>query len=240
MLVSTRGIVVFQSDYSETSLIVKIYTEHSGLQSYIVKGVRKKGARIKRNLFGPLMMLDLVVYNKETPGLQMIREVSCHRQFPMISSDVRKSSVLLFMNELIYRSIPGEMPDQQLFRFICDSIVELDETENQLTAFPVIFALRLADHLGFHPHNNFSSINTYFDLQEGCYISSPPGHLHFLEPGLSKTLSALLEQDSAAFEALDHEKRFIILERVLDYFRLHLSAFGMMKSHQVLNTVLRD
>jgi DNA repair protein RecO (recombination protein O) len=240
MLISTRGIVLYQADYSETSLIVKIYTENFGLQSYIVKGVRKKGSRIKRNLFGPLSAVDLVAYSKENSGLHMIKDVSCHRQFNRISTNIIKSSITLFMNELLYRSIHGEMPDRQLFAFIYNSVVSLDEAEENLAGFPAIFALQLAGYLGFGPNNNFSPLNCYFDLREGDFSSFIPDHLNFIEPPLSKDLARVLELVPGNDDMLSPASRPLLLEKILDYFRLHLTSFGELKSPQILNTVLRD
>jgi DNA repair protein RecO (recombination protein O) len=240
MLVSTRGIVLYQADYSETSLIVKIYTEHFGLQSYIVKGVRKKGSRIKKNLFGPLSMVDLVAYSKENTGLHMIKEVACHRQFIQIPSDIVKSSIVLFMNELLYRSIHGEMPDRKLFKFIYDSVSSLEELTTNLSGFPNIFAMQLASFLGFGPNNNYSALNCYFNLLEGDFCESPPEHTNFVPPPYGQVWAHLLNLSPGENDMLDPSIRNELLEKILDYYRLHLPSFGEMKSPHILNTVLRD
>jgi len=73
MLHKTRGIALHATKFSETSSVVKIYTELFGLQSYLVKGVRKQKAKIKPGLFQPLTILDLVVYHKEKYSLQNIK-----------------------------------------------------------------------------------------------------------------------------------------------------------------------
>lgn len=240
MLVSTRGFVLYQAEYSETSLIVKIFTEHFGMQSYIVKGVRKKGSRMKRNLFEPLSMLDIVGYRKENTGLHLLKEASCHRQFIHIPADIVKSSIVLFMNELLYRSIPGEMPDPHLFEFIYSSLLSLDEQETDLAPVPLRFALQLADLLGICPQNNFSPERPYFNLQDGVFCSHIPDTVHYMGMPLSGYLSGMLEEEEIVSSALDHTSRVILLEKVLEYFRLHLSTFGEMKSQQVLSIVLRD
>ncbi len=241
MLISTTGIVLYQADYSETSLIVKAFTEQFGLQSYIVKGVRKKGAKIKKNLFGPLSVLDIVSYGKENAGLRLIKEVSIHRQFNVIAGDIARSSVLLFMNELLYRSIKGEMPDKKLFAFISQSIEELDSGSQQTALYPILFSLRLAGFLGFEPQNNFSEAEGFFDMQEGEFCSQCPDHPYYIASPYSKYLSELLSTDpETPFPYFDHASRMFLLERVLEYFRLHLPAFGEMKSHHILSTVLQD
>jgi DNA repair protein RecO (recombination protein O) len=240
MLVSTCGIVLYQADYSETSLIVKIFTEHYGLQSYIVKGVRKKGSRIKRNLFGPLSMVDLVAYYKENAGMHIIRDVSCHRQFNQIAGDIRKSSVLLFMNELLYRSIHGEMTDQRMFGFISDWLVQLEETTTDTAFFPLQFAVKLLELLGIMPHNNYSEYDNIFDLQEGHFSAHIPDHNYYILPPLSLALAELLNSDESDKNKPDHATRVFLLEKMLDYYRLHFPSFGTMNSHHVLSIVLRD
>ena len=40
MLVSTEAIVLSYIKYSETSIIVKCFTESDGLKSYLIKGIR--------------------------------------------------------------------------------------------------------------------------------------------------------------------------------------------------------
>jgi len=65
MLIKTRGIVLQQFKYLDSSLIVKIYTEELGLQSYMVKGSRSKKSTQKPAYFQPLSLIDLVVYHKE-------------------------------------------------------------------------------------------------------------------------------------------------------------------------------
>lgn len=241
MIISTTGIVLYQSEYSETSLIIKAFTEQFGLQSYIVKGVRKKGARVKRNLFGPLSMIDLVAYGKENTGLHLIKEVSNHRQFNTISGDITRSSVLLFMNELLYRSIRGEMPDKQLYAFIYRSVEALDTTEQNLSLFPLKFALQLAGYLGIDPQNNYSEECPYFDMQEGEFAEVCPAHPYYLEPQAGKLLSGLLEEELTELSHIpEHGVRVALLDKILEYYRLHLPAFGEMNSHHILSTVLQD
>ncbi len=240
MLVSTRGIVLYQADYSETSMIARIYTEQFGLQSFIVKGVRKKGSRIKRNLFGPLSLVELVAYRKESGGLQLLKEISCLRQLNAIASDITKSSVVLFMNELLYRSISGEMHDKNLFEFVYDTVVLLDQTPDSVAAFPLLFAIQLAHFLGFEPHNNYSEQANVFDLQEGNFSRHLPDHPHYLLEPLSHSLASVLQLPPGSKTTLSSETRNALLEKIAEYYRLHVPALGELKSHHILNSVLRD
>nr|MBC8458136.1 DNA repair protein RecO [Deltaproteobacteria bacterium] len=103
MLYKTRGIVLHSVKYSESSLIVKVYTEIFGLQSYLLKGIRSQKAKTKPALFQSLSLLDMVVYHKEKSSLHPVKEVRLAAPTHSISSDIRKSSIALFLAELIYR-----------------------------------------------------------------------------------------------------------------------------------------
>jgi len=80
MYISTRGIVFWQTKYSDTSLVVRIMTEESGLGSYIIKGARGPKSKIRASLFQPLTILDLVVSNKEKSDLHHIREARVNKK----------------------------------------------------------------------------------------------------------------------------------------------------------------
>src|ERR1700730_410284 len=107
MLHDSKGIVLRTVKYGETSVIVLIFTEKFGIQSYLVNGVRttsKKGSG-KANLFQPAAILELVAYYSELKQLQRLREFKWGQLYQHIFSDVRKNSVALFMVELLTKCL---------------------------------------------------------------------------------------------------------------------------------------
>src|SRR6185436_14709858 len=103
MLHKTRGIVFRFTRYGETSIIVTMFTELFGLQTYIVNGVRSKSAKNKIALYQPLTLLDLVVYHKDNAPILRIKELQCAHPFQSLTEDVKKSTLALFLNELLNR-----------------------------------------------------------------------------------------------------------------------------------------
>ena len=182
MLHSTKGIVFHSLKYSETSVIVKIYTEIFGIQSYLLKGIRNSKSKIKPGLFQSMTLLDLVVYHKEKQSLQSVKEVHLAHPFKTIPFDIRKSSVTLFINELVYKSIREEESNPGLFEFLWNTCLELDETEESVNCFHLHFAMQLMHHLGIFPQNNHSGQCQVFNMREGLFQSSIPGHQHYLDP----------------------------------------------------------
>src|SRR5690606_28822751 len=104
MRYKTRGIVLKYTNYAENSVVVQIFTEKFGLQSYIVNGARKPRAKIGVMLLQPLFLLDIVVYHNEKNSLQRIAEARQQPAFQTIPFDIHKSTVLLFLDEMLYKS----------------------------------------------------------------------------------------------------------------------------------------
>src|SRR5271170_477389 len=105
MLHKTRGIVFKATDYGDTSIIVQVFTEKFGLQSYIINGAKKTKAKISRNMFQPLHLLDIVVYYKNTGNMQRIKEAKNAPVLHSIPYDVIKSSLAIFLNEVLYKAV---------------------------------------------------------------------------------------------------------------------------------------
>lgn len=242
MILSTKGIVLHCMDYSETSIIVKVYTEQLGLQSYIAKGVRKKGARFKRNLFTPLSVIQLVANHKEGDGLRVIRDASCEFQLNAIATDMVKTAVSIYMGELLTRAISAQMADPNLYFFIEDAVRNLDSTNQSIAGFPLGFTVSLTQFMGFEPHNNYSANDTYFDLMEGNFCPHPPNHMYYFSYPLSEVFSEVLTAIHAGIINVKvhsaHRNELFI--KMLEYFRIHIPAFGEIKSVQVLSDVLQD
>jgi DNA repair protein RecO (recombination protein O) len=242
MYLSTRGIVFRQTKYSDTSLVVKILTEEAGLGSYIIKGARGPKAKIKASLFQHLNLLDLEVSHNEKSDLQHIREVRVAHPYQDIPVDIRKSSILLFLNELLYKSIQEEAVNAALFQFIYSHLVLLDETTESLANFHLFFAVHLTRYLGFFPQGDYKDEHTVFDMEEGQFAGIEPLPAeNFITGQACLWLSQIIKIQSEKFYTLQipARERQGLLEKVLRYYQLHLPLTGEFKSHTVLHEVLQ-
>ena len=242
MLYKTRGIVLNSVKYSETSLIVKIYTEEFGLQSYMVRGVRSKNAKIKPALLQNLSLVNLEVYHKEKKNIQTIKELRPDYTFASIPFNMKKSAIAVFINEILLKSIREEETNTELFEFLFESIRVLDLSTGSIANFHLLFMVQLSGFLGFFPKNNFSTQNNTFDLQEGLFKrTDQPGDLLLSMPG-SQSLSNLIKSsfDSLKANNISAQIRGLLLENLIKYYSLHLPGFGTVKSHIVMKEVLKD
>lgn len=240
----TKGIVLRTVKYGETSVIVLIFTEKFGIQSYLVNGVRtstKKGSG-KANLFQPAAILDLVVYYNELKQLNRIKEFKWSHLYKNILSDVPKNAVSLFMVELLTKCLKQPEVNEDLFNFCEDAFIYLDESSPAVMAnFSLYFALHLSSLLGFQIHNVYSAKNHFLDLQEGSFTDIQPDHLNFMEGKFAEITSDLLKvmQPSELEQIkLNHETRRQLLHAYEVFFALHVQEFGTMKTLPVLREVL--
>jgi DNA repair protein RecO (recombination protein O) len=242
MLHHTRGIVFHQVKYSESSIIAKFYTEQFGLQSYIIRGLRNKKSLVKPALLQPLTLVDMVVDRKEKRDIQHIKELKVARTFKSIPLDIRKSSIIVFLNDLLYNVIREQESNPDLFGFLFQSIEMLDSIEDGIAYFHLKFLVKLTKYLGFYPKNNFSEKDHVFDLQEGMFTDQIlPDSVCIVQP-YSGYFAELINHSSYSYESfhLSPAIRSSLLESLLRYYHFQIPGMKEIKSHIVLYAVLND
>ncbi len=216
MLHKTRGVVFRFTKYGETSIIVSIFTELFGLQSYIVNGVRTKSAKNKIALFQPLTLLDLVVYHRENADILRIKEVKCLHAYQTIHNDIRKSAIAIFLNEVINRGVKDQSHANEICEFLIHSLITLDETKVPEN-FHLIFLLKLSRYLGFGPQTKEEVLGVWLISEEEEDI-----------------LANLINAEYNSNITMSYTSRSKLLEALLRFYATHIDNFGEIKSVQVL------
>lgn len=160
MLQKTQGIVFRFTKYGETSIIVTIFTELFGLQSYIVNGVRSPSKKSKIALYQPLTLLDMVVYHKENASILRIKEVKCLHPYQSVATNFRKSTMAMFLNEILNKTVKEQSHVHELCQFLITSFQQLDRMENNFENFHLIFLVKLSQFLGFRPYHTREMIGS--------------------------------------------------------------------------------
>lgn len=240
----TKGIVLRSVKYGETSLVVTVFTELFGVQSYLVNGVRtssKKGAG-KAGLFQPAAILDMVVYHQELKHLNRVKEFKWSLVYNRLFSDVPRHAASLFMVELLSKCLKQPESNPELFQFTEDCLLALDGCPAAVMAnLPLFFALHLSHFFGFRMTDDHDAEHPYLDLSEGSFVMTQPHHPHFLEGKeaiVTSQLLKVLQPDELSEIKLDHHFRRHLLQRYEDYYRLHITDFGALRSLPVLREVL--
>ncbi len=239
MDIKTRGIVLQTVKYSETSLIVRIFTEHMGLVSYMVKGVRSAKATSKAALLRPLTLLEMDVTHRENKGLQNIKEYKRAYNYSSLPFDTVKSSIALFMLEVISKSLKEHDAHEDMFEFAYECFRHLDEIQTMNNDLHLQFLVHYAAYLGFAPHGEYSDETPYFDMQEGCFVpDSCISHL-VLNRNNSELVSILVSNSilRSLPVRLTRQSRREMLHLLLKYYSLHLEGFTGLRSPEVLEMI---
>jgi DNA repair protein RecO (recombination protein O) len=242
MIEKTAGIILHSLKYSETSIIARVYTRETGLQSYLVPGVRKAKARFKKNLFQPLSIVELVAYHKERESLQHIKEISCPQPYDSIPYAVNKSSIALFLAEILNHALKNQEANAQLFDFLSESFKQLDQTHENIANFHLIFLIRLSRYLGFKPRDNHDKHHRFFNIREGMFQHKADDPGYCLSERLSLIFLQLINTETFYEQELRISKkvRKDLLQKTIDYYRYHLEGMPEIKSHNVLEAVLGE
>lgn len=241
MLAKCRAIVIKTIDYSESSIILKCYTDTYGMQSYLINGVRKSKGSIRPSHVLPLTLLELEAYHQNNKNIQRIKELKCVPVLHHIHFDMVKSAIGMFVSEVIYRVIKEENnPDHAVFNFLFNTIQMLDIEDERLANFPIYFLLQFSRFLGFYPKEGISASHTGFNFKDGIFEHYDPTNPFMLDETSGKILLGLLGKsyDDQKEDQIRPDQRKYLLNSLILYYNEHLNGFSNMKSHEILSEVL--
>lgn len=226
MLTKTRGIVLSYIKYRETSIIARVFTEQFGMQTYLINSVRSSNAKPKIAYFQALTLLDMVVYHHRGKDICRISEVRCSYSFHSIPFDIRKTTVSLFIAEMLSQVLKQEDEPLELFQFLHDAIMHYDMQAENFMDFHLIFLMQLTRFLGIEPDSGA------FVLRETGRPAESYGHLAVF-------MNQMLEKSTTQVTVLDRPSRINLTQILVDYYRSHYDSIKPIRSIQVLNEVFR-
>ena len=235
MQVKTKAIVISALKFQEKSLIVKCFTLSNGLKSYIVRDTfsTRKGSS-KMAYFQPLTIIEIEAIHKNKGTLENFKEIKIASPFHSIHSDIFKSTMVLFLSEILHHSIHEEEKNESLFTFLETALQWLDE-HDEISNFHLILMLETTKYLGFYPDTSDMDM-PFFEMIEGIFnpfhaVSSLTEH----ETNLFKKLIDLkFDNSQKVFHVIERQ---ILLKILIDYYSFHLDGFKRPKSLDVLKEV---
>ena len=240
MLQLTRGIALKYFSYSESSIIAKIFTEAFGLQSYIIKGLHAKKTKTGMALFQPLTLLEFVTDQKENKTLHYLKDPRVVFAYQSLHTNAIKRMLVVFITELLYKSIKEEAADKTMFEWIYNALTWLDLTdEDEINNYHLVFMILLSRFLGFYPKTENENHVLFFDLQEGKFSHNKPANPEFVSGDIVKSLFELYgcSFDNCSRVKIDTAQRRTLIDVLISYYRLHLPGFEEMKSIEVLKSI---
>ena len=232
MQIKTVAIVLSATRYQEKSLIVKCFTKSYGLRTYFVRNAfSTKNKNLNSAYFQSLSQLMLDAIHKNKGALEYINEIKLLHAYKTLSFDFYKSSMCIFLAEVLATSIKEEEPNEKLFMFLETAFVWLDEHEFNVN-YHLWFMLQLTKYFGFYPDDSDQD-SLYFNPNEGGFtMQFTPNCFNEDETLIFRSILKIQLSNEKGF--LTNTERTIGLKLTLRYFETPIVNFNQIKSIEIL------
>ncbi len=233
-----RGIVLGTLKYGEKGVIVHMLTDVHGRQSYMVQGVKPTAKGSRMALLQPMFAVEFEGLTSTKMSMHRLRDLVPGMVLQSSPFDVRKSTMSLFMAEVLYRLIKDNEPSEALFDFVWGSVAALDVLDEGVANFHLWFLANLSRLLGFSPDNEYKE-GAWLDIRDGHYTHTPLLPSCALDPDNARLLRDMLECDVRFLGeiGLNRSQRVAFLEAMLKYYAYHLESIKAVESIRILREV---
>ncbi len=242
MIERTKAIVLNRIKYSDSAVIVNLYSHKHGRISVMAKGCHSKKSNTPAKLFFALNIIEIDLYYKENRTVQLLKNASPITPLSNITTDIYKTCIAQFLAEIIQKSVKEESRNEELFIFLEEAVLILEKTENIIGNFHIIFLLKLASLLGFKITNNCCSQTPFFNIREGMFLPLFTCEEDSLDNNESLILSSLMELELKNYSEaeVNYNYRKKLINILIKYFQHHALNAQEIKSLSVLNDIFSD
>lgn len=218
---SFEGIILSETNYSESSKILNVLTDKYGLIGIMSKGCRNIKSKL-RGVSRKLLYGKFNVYYKEN-GLSTLISVDVLNSFSNTLMDLRRISHSSYIIDLTYQVLKQNDSDE-IFDILKDTLIKIEEGLDPLVLTNII-EIKLLDFLGITP--NINSCTNCGSTKQIVTLSSEQG--------------GYICKDCYQNEPLVNEKTIKIIRM---YYYVDISSITKLDvSHDVskeINTFLDD
>ena len=225
-------IVLHTTKYSENSLIIHGYTLEGGRVGTILRGAvpnggKRRGSPIKGNsisILHPLSIISAQCTSGRKGGLEILKEYSPKYILPSIRSEITKSTIALFISELLYRTLLLPEGDESMYQFLENAILLLERSEGPIANFHIWFLIGYTTKLGFAPLGDFGSEFDPFSAKQREVLKKMTD-ISFIE---------------AMKLPMEREQRGEMIESFLKYMEFHTGNRIRLNSLAVLKEIFKN
>ena len=226
------AIVLKRIPYSDSKLIMHIFTREYGRLAVIMHAGKGQKSKYKRNLASPMQLLDLVLYKRPGADIFGLKEVKHNYVFKRINNDIKRSSVAMYLMEFFNKVIKTSEPNQAYFDFCRKSILCLDNNA-KIENLHLFVLVKSLIYMGIKPRV-LDKNKPYFDISSGesslslGINSMNMDNTNILRCILGKNLDSMIELK------LNSKQRIAFLDKIEQYWICHFEGFTKSKSLKVL------
>ncbi len=183
----------------------------------------------------PLTFVEIAFSYRTNKEIHVIKEIKCPRPYQSVPFDIKKSSIALFISEVLVKCLHEEEMNPELFEFLDISFSSLDANIEDTTSFHLLFLFKLMRYLGFYPTNNFDNSHRYFNLKRGEFVEK-----YNVTTCLNSEYSVYLNNlftfsiNDVHKVKLTKTEKYKLLESIMKFYTIHLYNMNNIKSLPIL------
>jgi len=237
MLSNIHIIVLHTIKYKESGVILQGYSDRNGRESFFLNRSKNSKRSSLLSQLHPLSIIEATPSSLSFGDMTTIKEFSLPYKLESIRSNIFKSSIAIFISELLYKTIKEEECNHKMYLFLTDAILRLEAINNGIANFHAYFTVMLCEHLGYLPKIKNTPEEPFFDIPSASYAVSE-SNLSFN----AKNSATLVQLASSEYNNLSDIKltgaaRGEFIKEMLRYLSFH-SGYGIeVESLDVLHEV---
>jgi DNA repair protein RecO (recombination protein O) len=212
--------------YGDHDAVLHCFCRENGFESFFAKGIYAPRNKKKAFLF-PLNELLLYTSDKKK-NIQNVLKIE-QKNTESFSSDVRKSSILFFISDLLNQVLRNENQNVGIYSEISVflSQLQIDNFQSHL-----IFIFRLLKQQGLQP---LFSDKTYLNPETGNFEDVEVHH--FFNKTISNIWKDLITTQDPYSIKLSRMEKQNFLDSVLIYFHYHFTDFREPRSLEIIKEI---
>lgn len=148
MYLTTRGLILRVTDYSDTDALLTLLTEKNGKLTVKARGLRRK----RSPLVAPCQLLAYGDYTLfEYKGMYTVNEASSVELFPRLRRDLGKLSLGTYFAQAADVLSQEDLPNPELLSLVLNCLHALSYLEEPEEKVKAVFELRAACLAGYMP-----------------------------------------------------------------------------------------
>ncbi|MEG1554761.1 MAG: DNA repair protein RecO C-terminal domain-containing protein [Rikenellaceae bacterium] len=236
----SRAIILHTIKHGDNGHIVYMYSQHYARISCYVNSSRSGRPLIGKSKIAlqPLTMIDYVGSKSMRGEFHRLSQVKRAYVPDSMVFDINKSTVALFMGEVIYKIVRDVEPDPLLFDFLYSSIVSLDKLHGGEASYHLYFMTKLLPFLGYCPQNTYME-NSFFDMKRSLFVVIRPSHPNYFEVSESRLFSRFISADLTVLPEIKCGRalRVSLLNNIISYISLHHETNYNIVSLKILSEI---
>tara|TARA_B100001758_G_scaffold245286_1_gene258037 strand:+ start:1157 stop:1855 length:699 start_codon:yes stop_codon:yes gene_type:complete len=229
---SDQGILIHRQNYSESSLLITLFTKNNGIQKFISKGVKKKSGNLN-----PLGIYEIIFYKSPKQDLGNITEINQVQVYYNKNTSPLKNIISFFLADLLKQTLKTETEDQESYSYIYNQIQKLHAVDD-FNKFLILFMINFLDILGIQPLIENDNANC-FDIQKGTFIyENKETSTQIINPSVQIIIQLIKKTNPNSSELIKHSKETLIL--LIKYCSIHIPNFNMDESIKIIREILYD